>query len=156
MALPLPTPFFPFGEGFTPSPYPLPWAWTGPVGRRQSVQDGPGRLQEGSREAKMASKIAQDSPTWFKIVFNPPPRALKTAPGRLQVPSELPKEALKRQKSFKHIVCFSMVLPSCRFAFDGLLRPQDGSKMAQEGPKRGPRRPQEGPKSAQEGPKRLI
>ena len=42
------------------------------------------------------------------------------------------------------------VLPSRLFASDGLLRPQDGPKMAQESPKRGPRGPQDGPKSAQE------
>ena len=36
------------------------------------------------------------------------------------------------------------------FASNGHPRPQDGSKMAQEGPKRGPREPQDGPKSAQE------
>ena len=43
------------------------------------------------------------------------------------------------------------------FASDGILRPQDGPKTAQESPKRGPRWPQEGPKSAQapqERPKR--
>ena len=41
-------------------------------------------------------------------------------------------------------------MPSRLFACDGLLRPQDGPKMAQESPKRGPRGPQDGPKSAQE------
>ena len=39
--------FFPFGEGFTPPPNPLPWTWTGPVARGWSAQDGPRWLQEG-------------------------------------------------------------------------------------------------------------
>ena len=31
---------FPFGEGFTPPPYPLPWTWTGGAASGQSAQDG--------------------------------------------------------------------------------------------------------------------
>eukprot|EP00959_Pyramimonas_sp_CCMP1952_P054695 1143117-Pyramimonas_sp.AAC.1 len=34
---PLPTPFLPFGERFTPSPMPLPWTWTGCPARWQRV-----------------------------------------------------------------------------------------------------------------------
>ena len=56
----------------------------------------------------MASKIAQDSPTWFEIVFNSPPRALKIASGRLQVPFGPPKEAPKKPKSLKNIVFFNV------------------------------------------------
>ena len=41
----------------------------------------------------------------------------------------------------------------CLFAFNGLLKPQDGPKMAQESPKTGQREAQDGPKSAQERPK---
>ena len=48
---------------------------------------------------------------------------------------------------------FQCFLHSRRFASDGLLRPQDGSKMAQEGPKRCPGGPQDRPKSAQDRPK---
>ena len=62
----------------------------------------------------MASKIAQDSPTWFKIVFNLPPGVLKTAPGRLQVPSGPPKEAPKTPKSFKNMLFFTVF---CLLAF---------------------------------------
>ena len=101
----------------------------------------------------MASRTVQDSPRWFKIAINMHPRALETAPGRLQVPFEPSKEALKRPTSFKSIVFFDGFLHSRRFASDGLLRPQDGSKMAQEGPKRGPGGPQDRPKSAQDRPK---
>ena len=57
-----------------------------------------------------------------------------------------PQEAKILQKP-KENQCF---LPSRFFASDGLLRPQDGPKMAQDSPKRGPRGPQDGPKSAQE------
>ena len=49
------------GGCLDPSPYPLPWTWTGPVASGQSVQDGPRWLQEGLRESKIASKMAQDS-----------------------------------------------------------------------------------------------
>ena len=100
-AFPLPTPFFPFGEGFPPPPYPLPWTWTGPVATHWSVQDGPRWLQEGLREPKMASKIAQDSPTWLKIAHHMPPRGSNTASKRLQEAKEPPKEAPERPKSFK-------------------------------------------------------
>ena len=50
----------------------------------------------------MASKIAQDSPTWFKIANDMLPRGAKTASRRLQEAKEPPKEALERPKSFKH------------------------------------------------------
>ena len=85
---------------------PSPWAWRKGSARGWSVQDGPRWLQEGPREAKMASKIVQDSPRLFKMAINIHPRALETAPGRLQVPFEPSKEAPKRPKSFKSIVFF--------------------------------------------------
>ena len=120
------------------------------------AQDGSKRAPE---KAKMASEIAQDSPTWFKIIFGPPPRALKTGPGRLQVPSEPPKEALKMPNAFKNIVFFFNVFLNSRlFASDGFLRPQDGSKMAQEGfngrPRRVPRRPLTRPRPPKSVPNR--
>ena len=96
----------------------------------------------------MASKIVQYIPIWFKVATNMHPRALKTAPGRLQVPFEPPKKAFKSPKAFKPIVVFNGFLHHRLFASDRLLRPQDGSKMAPEGPKTGPREPQDGPKSA--------
>ena len=88
--------------------------------------------------------------------FRHAPRGPGTAPKRLQVAKEPPKEAPERPKSFKNFELWkiNVLLPSRLFASDGLLRPQEGSKMAQEGgPKRGPRLPQDGPKSAQERPK---
>ena len=97
----------------------------------------------------MASKIVQYIPIWFKVATNMHPRALKTAPGRLQVPFEPPKKAFKSPKAFKPIVVFNGFLHHRLFASDRLLRPQDGSRMAQEGPKRGPGGPQYHPKSAQ-------
>ena len=51
----------------------------------------------------MASKIAQDSPTWLKIAHNMPPRGSKTAPRRLQVAKEPPKEAPERPTSFNNL-----------------------------------------------------
>ena len=98
--------FFPLGEWFTPPPTPSPWTWREGAARRWSAQDGLRWLQEGLKEPKMASKIVQDSPRWFKIAINMHPRALETASGRLQVPFELSKEAPKRPKSFKSLVFF--------------------------------------------------
>eukprot|EP00959_Pyramimonas_sp_CCMP1952_P436375 9137801-Pyramimonas_sp.AAC.2 len=46
------------------------------------------------------------------------------------------------------------ILPSRLFASDGLLRPQDGSKIAQDGPNGSPSLPDDGPRSAQERHKR--
>ena len=102
--LPLPKPSFPFGDGGCPSPYPRPLDLDGGGARGESAHDGPRWLQEGPREA--TSNIAQDNPIWFNIVSSMPPGALKTAPGRLQVPSESPKEAPKRPKSFKTTLMF--------------------------------------------------
>ena len=53
---------------------------TGGAAGRQGAQDGPRWLQEGLRELKMASKIAQDSSKWRKIASNIHPRGHKTAP----------------------------------------------------------------------------
>ena len=92
--IPFPTPFL---------PYPLPWTWTGGAAGRQSAQDGLDWLQAGLSEPKMASKMAQDSPTWLKIAHNLPPRGSKTASRRLQVVKEPPKETPERPKSLKHL-----------------------------------------------------
>ena len=72
------------------------------------------------------------------IAHNMPPRGSNTAPRRLQVAKEPPKEAPERPKPFKHIKKINVfgLLP---FSLPMLLRPQDGPKMAQEGPKRIPR-----------------
>jgi hypothetical protein len=45
------------------------------------------------------------------------------------------------------------MLPSRLFASDGRPRPQNGSKMALEGPRRSPRETLDGPLNAQERPK---
>ena len=57
---PLPKTLLPLRGGVCPYPCPLPWAWTGGAAGRWSVQDGPRWLQEGLREPKMISKMAQD------------------------------------------------------------------------------------------------
>ena len=100
----------------------------------------------------MAPKIVQDSPRWFKIAINIHPRALETAPGRLQVPFELSIQGGTQEAKILQIPCvFLCCLHSRRFASDRRLRPQDGSKMAQEGPKRGPGGLQDGPKRVPRG-----
>ena len=67
----------------------------------------------------MASKIAQDNPTWLKIAHNMPPRGSKTASRRLQVAKEPPKESPERQTSFKNQKKFNCV---CLPAFSLLMR----------------------------------
>ena len=140
----------PDGGPQSPLPHtPSPWTWRGRFARRWSFQYGPGWFQEGSGQAKMASKIAQDSPKWFKIVFTPPPRALKTAPGRLQVPSEPPKEAPKMPKSFKT----RMKINDCCLLDLFLSMGSRGLKIAPRWPKRAPGGFEDRPKSAQDRPK---
>ena len=139
------------GRCLDPSPYPLPWTWRGPVAGRWSAQDGPRWLQEGLRALKMASKIAQDSPTWLQLAHNMRPRGSGTAPRRLQVVKEPSKEALERPKSFKNIgkktMFFAFSLFRFRWALEASRWPQDGPREPQEGPKRAPRL-QERPKRA--------
>ena len=101
----------------------------------------------------MASKMARYGPTWFNIANDMLPRGSKTTSRRLHEAKEPPKEALERPKSFKNLEKTNVFLHSRFFASDGLLKPRDGSKMAQNGPKRGPKEAQDGPKSAQERPK---
>ena len=84
------------GGSLDPSPYPLPWVWTGGGASGQSVQDGPRWLQEGLREPKMASKMAQYTSRRLKIAFDMHPRGSKTAPRRFQVPSEPSEDHPKR------------------------------------------------------------
>ena len=50
----------------------------------------------------MTPTIAQDSPTWFKIASNMPPRGLKIVPRQLHVATGPPKDAPERPKSFQH------------------------------------------------------
>ena len=127
-----------------PSPYPHPWTWRGPVAGRWSAQDGPRWLQEGLRALKMASKIAQDSPTWLQLAHNMRPRGPSTAPIRLQVAKRLSKEALEKPESFKHIK--NNVFRLLAFSLPGL-------KMALRWPKTAPKEAQEWPKTAPRAPK---
>ena len=73
------------GGKLDPSPYPLPWTWTGRFAGSWSVQDGPRRLQEGLREPKMTSKMPQDSL-----------RCLKMASKMLQEAPRSPQDGSKR------------------------------------------------------------
>ena len=93
-------PAFPCSGGLPPPP---PCVWTGFPAMCQRVLFGPRWLQEGLRERKMASKMAQDSGRRVKIASDTRPRGLKTAPRRFQVPSEASKDPPKRPKSFKNL-----------------------------------------------------
>ena len=105
----------------------------------------------------MASKIAQDSPTWLQLARNMPPRASGTAPRRPQVGKEPSKEALETPKSFKNIgkpMFFAFSPFRSRWALEASRWLQDGPRGPQEGARRAPRRPQERPGPPQELPKR--
>ena len=91
------------GGGLDPSPYPLPWTWTGGFATSWSVQDGPRWLQEGLRCSKMASKMAQDSARSLKMSSIMPPRGPKRVTRRFQELSETPQDPSKSPKSFKHL-----------------------------------------------------
>ena len=84
------------------SPTPSPWTWREGSASGQGALFGPRWLPESLRALKMASKIAQDSPTWLQLAHNMRPRGSSTAPRRLQVVKEPPKEALERPKSFNY------------------------------------------------------
>ena len=83
----LPTPFFPFGEGFTHPPTPSPGPGGGvlrAVRPPKMAQDGSKRASERSR-LKMASKIAQDlkiarHADMAQLTHNMRPRGPSTAP----------------------------------------------------------------------------
>ena len=103
----------------------------------------------------MASKIAQDIPTWLKVADDMPPRGSKTAPGRLQVAKELPKEAPERPKSFKHqkeIIVFGLLAFSLLMGFRGLRMgprsPERAPRGVKKASKTAPKPPQERPKTA--------
>ena len=118
----------------------------------------------------MASKIAQYSPTWLQLAHNMRPRGSNTAPRRLQVAKEPPKEAPERPTSFKHLgkpMLFAFSPFRFRWALEASRWLQDGPKTAprasksaprgpQEGPKRAPRQPQERPRALQEASWALI
>ena len=91
-------------------------------------------------------KIAQRGSGWL---LKCPQRRPQTAPSGHGASQGHPREA-KLLPTLKGNLC---CLPSRLVASDGLLKPQVGSKMAEDGPKRGPREAQDGPKSVQERPK---
>ena len=107
---PLPTPFFPFGDGFAPPPTPSP----GPGRGVREVSDGTFSPKTAPRAPRRAQDDLQDASRWTKMAQDgseDAPRDPKTAPRRLQETSELPQEAAKRPTSFKHSreindVCF--------------------------------------------------
>ena len=80
------------GGGLDPSPYPLPWTWTGRFATRWSAQDGPRRLQERLGEPKMSSKMAQDSLRCVKMA----PKMVQEAPRQFQDDSKRPNSLPRR------------------------------------------------------------
>ena len=114
--------------------------------RPRCVQDGSKSASESPRWHPRWLKTAQDASRWPRRCSKRPQDRPKTAP-RGKIASQGGLQDAKILQKPKGNQCF---LPSRLFASDGHPRPQDGSKKAQEGPKRGPREPQDGPKSAQE------
>ena len=51
----------------------------------------------------MASKIAQDSPTWLKIASDVPPKGPEKATRRIQVLLETPQDLPEKPKSFQYL-----------------------------------------------------
>ena len=128
--------------------------------RWQMVLFGPRWLQEGLRERKMASRMAEDSDRWVKIASDTRPRGIKTAPRRFQVPAEPSKDLPKTPKCFqylKKINVFRLLAFSLPMGLGSLKMaprwPKRSPRGAQEGPKRAPRAPKSAPRAAQEGPK---
>ena len=128
-------PLFPFGEGFPLPPYPLSWTWTGRFARCEGVLFGSRWLQEGLREPKMTSKMAQDSRRWLKLASD----VLEEVPRPLQDvsrwPQILPQEAAKMRKSLKHL---KRINEFCLLAYS-LSSVFRGFKAAPRWPKRAPK-----------------
>ena len=89
-SFPLPTPFFPFGEGFTPPPTPSPGPGRGGAASGQSVQDGPRWLQEGLRDPKTTSKTAQYGPRCLNMASKMLQEALRTPQDGSMLPKSSP------------------------------------------------------------------
>eukprot|EP00959_Pyramimonas_sp_CCMP1952_P460796 9480480-Pyramimonas_sp.AAC.1 len=99
----------------------------------------------------MASKIAEDSPTWQNIACNRPPRGFKIPPRRLQEAKRPPNDALgEANKGPETISDLCFCLPHRFFASEASRWLRDGPRDPREGSKRGPRRPQERPGPPQE------
>ena len=127
------------------------WPQDGPRG----PQEGPKRAPRGDFEGSWGGGYIKDPPfdRWPPRLPQEALHASHEAPNR---PPRPPKRAPRGPEDAKLIdqpEGNQWLLPSRLFAFDGPPRPQDGSKMVQESPKRGPREPQDGSKSAQELPK---
>ena len=94
--LPLPTPFFPFGDGFTPPPTPSPGPGRGGsrvVGMSKMAQDGSKRASESPRWPPRWLKIAQARSRWLPRCSKRPQDRPKTAPSGQKAPQGAPQEA---------------------------------------------------------------
>ena len=102
------------------------------------LQDGP---KSASKAPKSAPRGPQEAPRGAQDASKRLPRDPHEAPrGAHEASKTLPRDPQEAKILPKHMEnpCFWL---SRFFGFDGHPRPQDGSEMAQEGPKRGPREP---------------
>ena len=111
-------------------------------------------FDNGLRELKITSRIAQDSLRHVRIAVNMLTGGLRTASRWLQEPSEPPKTPLREAKILKIPCKNQCFLLSGFFALNGLLRLNMAPRWPNRGPKTGPREAQDVSKSAQERPKR--
>ena len=110
-------------------------------------------FDNGLRELKITSRIAQDSLRHVRIAVNMLTGGLRTASRWLQEPSEPPKTPLREAKilktHYKKQCFFALWFLRCKRA----LEAQYGPQMAQErAPRRAPERPKTCPRALKSAP----
>ena len=115
-------------------------------------------LNNGLRELKITSRIAEDSLRNVKIALNTLTGGIQTSSIWLQEPFEPPKTPPREAKILKIPCKNQCILLSGFFALNGLLRlnmaPRWPKREPQDGPQRGPRRVQERSRAPQARPRR--
>ena len=112
------------------SEYPSPLTWTRGFAGSWSVQDGPRRLQEGLREPKMTSKMAQDSASSLKMaskMLQDAPRPPQDGPKWPKSSQWSPQRGQNPSKTYRK----SMLFAFSPFHFRW---PSEASRQLQEGP----------------------
>ena len=115
----------------------------------------------------MASKIAQDGPSWTKMGSNMPPRDSQTAPRGLQAAMGPSMDTPERPKSLKSLIWKTQIYNvslcvafSLLVSFRGLKTPPRSLKgppeEAQKGPKTAPNVPKSTPRAPQQGPQKRF
>ena len=82
----------------------------------------PRRLREGIRCSKIATNMAQNSSTWFKLPSNMPPRGPRNGSKCSRNPPRTLSRAQILQAPKNKISCVCLL---AFFAADGILKPQD-------------------------------